>query len=235
MGLNLRGCLLPLTACFSKIIVKIKIKNIIFGVGSRIISSEFEGYNRIGENSILNHVELGEGTYLGKYCIFSCTSIGRYCSIANNVKTGFGNHPTSVFVSTYPAFYYNTKNELGHFFYDQTAPGYNVYRYADNRKKKIVEIGNDVWISDNVLIMDGVKVGNGAIIAAGAVVTKDVDPYTIVGGVPAKFIKYRFDKEQIEFLQKFRWWDKGYEWCKNNFRDFTDIEIFLLKYKKRID
>lgn len=85
----------------------------------------------------------------------------------------------------------------------------------DNRKnlekeeKAPIEIGNDVWIGCNVTIVRGVKIGDGAIIAAGSVVTKDVQPYTIVGGVPAKFIKHRFDVKSIARLMDLQWWDYG--------------------------
>ena len=72
----------------------------------------------------------------------------------------------------------------------------------------ITHIGNDVWIGLNATILDGVTIGDGAIVAAGAVVTKDVPPYAVVAGVPAKIIKYRFTESQIDFLLKFRWWEK---------------------------
>lgn len=71
-----------------------------------------------------------------------------------------------------------------------------------------VEIENDVWIGTSVIIMDGVKIGDGAILAAGSVVTNNVPPYAIVGGVPAKIMKYRFNSDEIEYLLSFKWWDK---------------------------
>ena len=79
-------------------------------------------------------------------------------------------------------------------------------------------------------IMDGVSIGNGAVVAAGAVVTKDVPPYAIVGGVPAKIIKYRFTPDQIEFLQQFKWWNMPEDWIRENWQMFEDIEKFAEKF-----
>ena len=91
----------------------------------------------------------------------------------------------------------------------------------------ITHIGNDVWIGLNATILDGVTIGDGAIVAAGAVVTKDVPPYAVVGGVPAKIIKYRFTESQIDFLLKFRWWEKDRKWIQQNYKRFQDIESFI--------
>lgn len=82
--------------------------------------------------------------------------------------------------------------------------------------KYVVKIGNDVWIGNNVMIMDGVTIGDGAIIAAGSIVTKDVEPYVVCAGIPAKAIKSRFDKDKVDKLLELRWWDKSPEWIKKN-------------------
>ena len=84
-----------------------------------------------------------------------------------------------------------------------------------------------MWIGDNVLIKGGVRIGNGAIVAMGAVVTKDVEPFAIVGGVPARIIKYRFEKEQIEELQRIEWWNMPDEWLTAHANDFNNIDRFL--------
>ena len=88
-----------------------------------------------------------------------------------------------------------------------------------------------MWIGYNVTILGGVSIGDGAIVAAGAVVTKDVEPYTIVGGVPAKPLKKRFTDEQIEFLLGFKWWEKDREWIKENKDYFLNIENLMERYK----
>lgn len=104
--------------------------------------------------------------------------------------------------------------------------------------KCIGKLPRDIWLISDMMcgsglmvkIMDGVSIGNGAVVAAGAVVTKDVPPYAIVGGVPAKIIKYRFTPDQIEFLQQFKWWNMPEDWIRENWQMFEDIEKFAEKF-----
>ena len=88
-------------------------------------------------------------------------------------------------------------------------------------------IGNDVWIGSDVKILQGITIGDGAVVAAGAVVTKDVEPYTIVGGVPAKKIRDRFDEEKKDFLNKLKWWDKDDEWLQKYGNYFENIDKLM--------
>ena len=98
--------------------------------------------------------------------------------------------------------------------------------------KEIPEIGNDVWIGENVFFQGGVIIGDGAVVLAGAVVTKNVPPYAIVGGVPAKVLKYRYDEETIKFLLGFKWWDKDVNWLRDNWQLLCDID--KLKNEKNL-
>ena len=123
----------------------------------------------------------------------------------------------------HPAFF-STAGQAG-FSYVKTNI-FEEHKYIDKDKKISVLIGNDVWIGENVLILEGVHIGNGAVIGAGSIVTKDIEPYSINVGVPAKKIDSRFTEEQINFLDKVKWWDKGEEWIKQNIREFDDIERF---------
>ena len=121
--------------------------------------------------------------------------IGRFCSIAGGVKIFVGAYHRSDWCTTF-AFGY-AHNEI---FGDTKPEGYP-------HSKGGVKIGNDVWIGNSATIMSGVAIGDGAIIAANAHVIKDVEPYTIVGGNPAKLIKYRFSSEIIDLLLQIKWWD----------------------------
>lgn len=102
--------------------------------------------------------------------------------------------------------------------------------FNEHIASKKTKIGNDVWVGKNAVIMSGVKIGDGAVIGSGAVVTKDVPDYAIVGGVPAKVIKYRFSEEQIAKLKKIQWWNWDDKLIAERFDDFLDIDAFISKY-----
>ena len=180
-----------------------------------------EGNNVFNKNVVFRG-KIGFGSYIGGDSNLNAV-IGRYCSISSNVKCVSGSHPSKTFVSTHPAFF-STKRQAGFTYVEE-----DLYRediFIDN-EKHLVKIGNDVWIGSNVLLLPGITIGDGAIIAAGAVVTKDVEPYAIVGGVPAKTIKKRFTDDEISFLLKFKWWDKPSVWLKQNHKLFADINFFI--------
>ena len=199
-------------------------RNVIIATDAIVaMSSNFEGGNRIGSRSFFSGV-FGYGSYMGaNNSIYG--EVGRYCSIGNYVRVVKGNHPTTGFVSTHPSFF-STQMQSGFTYVD--AALFPEFIYSDEVKKTIVQIGHDVWIGDNALIMQGISIGNGAVIAAGAVVTKDVPPYSIVAGVPARVIRYRFDDEQRKKLEEIRWWDRPESWIKQNAQKFGNIEEFIL-------
>nr|WP_251137413.1 CatB-related O-acetyltransferase [Exiguobacterium sp. s150] len=142
--------------------------------------------------SVRNRVSIGNHSYInsGSY-ISEGVKIGNFTSISYDCKISPSEHPTN-FISTSPRFYGNSDILNNQIVFQQ---------------KKGSEIGNDVWIGANCIILRGVNIGDGAIVAAGSIVTKDVLPYSIVGGVPAKLIKMRFDDDQISFLLGWEWWN----------------------------
>lgn len=181
---------------------------------------KFGSYIYIGRYCVLNNCSIDDFSYTSSDCIFNNVKLGKFCSIGMNVKIGLGMHPSNTFVSTHPIFY-SIRKQVPITFCKQS--------YFTETKKTI--IGNDVWIGANSIILDGVVIGDGAIISAGAVVNKDVPPYTIFGGVPAKFIKYRFESDEILFLQHFKWWDRDINWLKSNTYLFDDIKKFIINNK----
>ena len=204
--------------------------NLEIGKNTYIEKSSFEGYNLICENCWIGNCAFGRLSYVGKKVLLSRTKVGRYSSIGPEVRTVAGNHPTQTKVAMHPAFYTNRKFVGMGFSQRQT---FEEYAYTDDSKKWFAEIGNDVWIGARATIVNGCRIGDGAVVAAGAVVTKDVSPYTIVGGVPAREIRKRFTEEQIDFLLKFRWWDRDEDWIRANIEDFEDIAAFMAKWKEQ--
>ena len=203
---------------------KIKAPNVKFGLLSRIgDGTGFEGHNRIGRLSfVLGGV--GKYSYVGDHCVFM-GSIGRFTSISSNVHTINGRHAfLSPFVSTCPLFF-SVFNSFGEKWIEESS--FEEYFYADKSRLFPVIVGNDCWIGYGVSIVAGVTVGDGAVVLANATVTKDVPPYAIVGGVPAKVIGYRYNEETIKKLLAIQWWNKNDKWLKEKAQSFCNIEEFL--------
>ncbi|MDL2402085.1 DapH/DapD/GlmU-related protein [Rhizobium mayense] len=170
----------------------------------------------------LHTVELGDYSYLGQRCMVGDAVIGKFCAIAAEVRIGAPNHPMdrpSMHRFTYCPEYYSA---------DVTRD----YAFFHDRASDRVTIGHDVWIGHGVIVLPGVTVGNGAVLAAGAVVSKDVAPYTIVGGVPAKMIRERFVRDIAAKLESIAWWDWPFETIMERLQDFqtNDIEAFCKKW-----
>lgn len=204
-----------------KIYSQNKGKNLIVGLECVLNETEFGKNNFIGNQTFFSNSSIGDYSYIGTKSSIFMTKIGKFCSIASGVKIVLGSHPTHL-ISLHPTFYAN--NKPFETFSDKTY----FQEYYE------VEIGNDVWIGDDVVIPGGVRIGDGAVIAARAVVTKDVEPYSVVGGVPAKHIKYRFSEDNIELLKEFKWWNKDEEWLRKNFKKFHNEKEFFELIKKEL-
>lgn len=196
------------------------------------------GIKRNDTDIIYRGCHVGRGTY-GYKTLLDCApiavSIGRYCSI-NSTARIYENHSLDC-VTTHPILDHPAFN-----YWDQylRCHGYcNIYGiHYDNhvlatsviRPDKAVSIGSDVWIGANVIILPGVSIGDGAVLAAGAVVNKDVQPYSVVGGVPAVEIKKRFSDEMIEKLMRIKWWEWPTETLENNIKYFYSPKVFIEKF-----
>jgi len=197
------------------------------------LDSEFEGMSQIFSH-VRFHGKLGYGSYIGNNCSLSA-DIGRFTSIAPFVRCNTGLHPyKSPFVTTCPSFYslnlYSTQN--GSTFATQQLYDENAYYNKEN--KIAIKIGSDCWIGEGVFIVGGVEIGDGAVILAHAVVTKNVPSFSIVGGVPAKIIDYRYDNETIDMLLKSKWWNNKPKWFKKNWELLCNIDKFKLYYNQSL-
>jgi virginiamycin A acetyltransferase len=154
----------------------------------------FEGHNSLAGKTTLQSVRLGRGSYVNSARL-NGVSVGRFCSIGFEAVVGLGEHPTDRF-STHPVFY-SPRNPLG-------------LRWVQDAKFEeapVVNLGSDVWIGARAVVLSGVSIGHGAIVAAGSVVTRDVPPFAIVAGVPAKLIRMRANDDLIASILELRWWD----------------------------
>ncbi len=166
------------------------------GDNSILFCSVCHGYNAINRNNYITDSEIGVGTYTGHNVTIKNSIIGRFCSLSWDLSIGGKNHDYHK-VSTFPEFHWNRvlngESPIIESMFDNTC------------------IGNDVWIGSGAIILRGITVGDGAVIGAGAVVTKNVKPYTIVAGSPAKVIGQRFEDEIIGELLGMEWWNWSME------------------------
>lgn len=159
--------------------------------------------------------KIGNYTYIGSNTIIdNCAEIGNYCSISQGVKIGMSNHALD-HIGTSPLFYSKDRGVIEK----------DTFKTPD---PCIIE--NDVLISANAVVLSGVKICTGSVIAAGAVVTKDVPPYAIVGGLPAKILRYRFAKEVMDDLLASKWWDKSIKELSKYKDSFNSVDDFIRNF-----
>ncbi len=176
-------------------------------------------YVRLLGDVTLRDAALGDYTIVAEHARLEHATVGRYCSIAPRAFVGLGSHPSREYASTHPIFYIHAPHA-----------GFDLVDRDQFTPYTPTTVGHDVWIGANAAVRDGITIHNGAIVGANAVVTKDVPPYHIVGGVPARLIRPRFDDNTVAFLQRLAWWDRDHDWLRQHaplFRDITTLRATL--------
>lgn len=200
--------------------------------GPATISAGLFDFDLLAGFSYMGDLQPAQGSF-----VRHANLIGRFCSIAGGVAMGAPEHPTH-WISSHTIFYGARRDwRLSRDFQSRNARQteravqHYVAGIADAHPK--VQIGNDVWIGEGAFIRRGVSIGDGAIIASHAVVTRDVPPYAIVGGVPAKIIRYRFAPDVVEALLGLQWWHFGVSALEGV--DWTDVDMALWQITRNIE
>ena len=188
----------------------------------QITDSTFGTYVEIGQGSRIAHSEFGDYSYCDRYADIANASIGKFSNIASFTRIGATDHPL------------NTAS-CHHFLYRSADYWPDVDHDAEwfaHRASRLSEIGHDTWIGHNAQVKPEVTIGHGAVVASGAVVTKDVAPYTIVAGVPAKPVRRRLPEDLAERMMALGWWDWDHDRLREALMDFRALpaEAFLEKY-----
>jgi phosphonate metabolism protein (transferase hexapeptide repeat family) len=179
-------------------------------------------FTEVGERVVLAESTFGDYSYIERHAEAIYTDIGKFCAIAANVRLNALNHPMER-VSQHKITY--RPNE---YFVDAKVDK----DFRARRQNARVVIGHDVWIGHGAIVLPGISIGHGAVIAAGAVVTKDIEPYSIVAGVPARHIKWRFPKLLRERMIKLAWWDWKHDQLATAITDMQQLtaKAFVEKY-----
>ena len=185
-------------------------------------ASRLGRYTEVTERCRVSETDLGDYSYIMQDGIVWCAEIGKFANIAAAVRINATNHPT--WRATLHHFTYRAND-----YWDDAEPE---AAFFDWRREGRVRIGHDVWIGHGATVLPGVTIGDGAVIGAGAVVSRDVAPYTIVGGVPAKLIRERLSPELAARMQRLAWWDWDHARLRDTLEDFRELDApaFLEKY-----
>jgi phosphonate metabolism protein (transferase hexapeptide repeat family) len=180
-------------------------------------------FTDVAERVLMANTVLGDYSYIERHSEIIYAEIGKFCAIASDVRINALNHPMQR-ISQHKITY--RPNE--YFLYAKVDK-----EFREQRKEAKVEIGHDVWIGHGAIILPGIKIGHGAVIAAGAVVTKNVEPYAIAAGIPAKRIKWRFKKSIRTRIIKLEWWNWEHDQLAKAVEDMKvlSVEEFLGKYE----
>ena len=187
-------------------------------------NTQLGAFTEIGLYNFIENATLDDYSFTGKLCFIQNSRIGKFVNIAAKTRIGPTDH-----MSKKPSLHHYTNRKKKNGYDDRDEE-----QLADERVHKTTYIGHDAWIGHGAVIQPGTSIGIGAIVGSNAVVTKDVPPYAIVVGVPAKVIKYRFSDDEIEALRRISWWDWSCETIKNRIEDFQlNIDEFIKLYDER--
>jgi len=190
-----------------------------------ITDCEFGAFTEVGRGSRLAHVAMGDYSYCDRVCDLANAEIGKFANIASFVRVGATDHPMD-------------RASLHHFLYRSASYWEDAGddgAWFDRRRARVARIGHDTWIGHNAQVKPEVTVGHGAVVAAGAVVTRDVAPYTIVAGVPAKPLRARLAPGLARRMMALAWWDWDHARLRAALADFRALsaEAFLERHEKK--
>ncbi|MEJ6782316.1 DapH/DapD/GlmU-related protein [Aminobacter sp. Piv2-1] len=189
---------------------------------AEVTQSTLGRWTEVSERTRISESSLGDYSYVMQDCSLWCTTVGKFSNIAASVRCNATNHPT-------------WRPTLHHFTYratDYWEDAEHETEFFEWRRSNAVTIGHDTWLGHGSTVLPGVTIGDGAAVGSGAVVTRDVAPYTIVAGVPAKPLRERFDRRTAERFQALAWWDWDHARLRTALDDFRNLsaEEFLEKH-----